>query len=172
MKKWIFRAVALAMLLTFFYFLLACGQKKVEPKLVVAARGDIQERALAVGTIEPEKEIKVKSTIPGIVAEVLFKVGDAVKEGAPLFKVSPNPTPLEYVEARRAMELAEVTMLKLKGDWTRQLELYKGNLVSKAEMEAIEGAYREAELRYRTSAERFELLEKGRIRMANKDINS
>jgi HlyD family secretion protein len=172
MKKWIFRAMSLVLLLTFFYFLFACGQKKVETKLVAASRGDIQEKALAVGTIEPEKEIKVKSTIPGIVAEVLFKVGDKIKEGAPLFKISPNPTPLEYVESRRAMELSEVTMLKIKSDWTRQLELYKENLISKSEMDATEGGYREAELRYRTSAERFELLEKGRIRMSNRDINS
>ena len=57
MKKWIFRGLALALLLTFFYFLLACGTKKVETKLVDAARGDIREKALAVGTIEPEKEI-------------------------------------------------------------------------------------------------------------------
>lgn len=172
MKRWIIRGLSLVLLVTFFYFLFACGNKKAEIKLVAATRGDIQEKALAVGTIEPEKEIKVKSTIPGIVAEVLFKVGDAVQAGAPIFKISPNPTPLEYVEARRAMELAEVTMLKLKGDWTRQLELYKGNLISKSEMDATEGTYREAELRYKTSAERFELLEKGRIRMANRDINS
>ncbi|MCK7481488.1 MAG: efflux RND transporter periplasmic adaptor subunit [Candidatus Moduliflexus flocculans] len=172
MKKWIFRGISLVLLLTFFYFLFACGQKKAETKFVAASRGDIQEKALAVGTIEPEQEIKVKSTIPGIVAEVLFKVGDAVKEGAPLFKISPNPTPLEYVEARRAMELAEVTMLKLKADWTRQLELYKGNLLSRSEMDATEGFYEEAELRYRTSAERLELLEKGRIRMFNRDIDS
>src|SRR5512143_2434311 len=172
MKRWIFRGLAAVLLLAFFYFLFACGHKKVETKLVAASRGDIREKALAVGTIEPEQEIKVKSTIPGIVAEVLFKVGDAVKEGAPLFKVSPNPTPLEYVEARRAMELAEVTMKKLKGDWARQLELYKANLISKSEMDATEGSYQEAELRYKTSAERFELLEKGRIRMANRDINS
>jgi HlyD family secretion protein len=170
--KWVLRGLAAVLLLAFFYFLFACGHKKVETKLVEAARGDIREKALAVGTIEPEKEIKVKSTIPGIVAEVLFKVGDAVKAGAPLFKISPNPTPLEYVEVRRAMELAEVTMRKLKSDWERQLQLYKGNLISKAEMDAVEGAYQEAELRYRTSAERFELLEKGRIRMSNRDINS
>jgi HlyD family secretion protein len=70
------------------------------------------------------------------------------------------------------MELAEVTMQKLKSDWTRQLELYKANLVSKSEMEATEGLYREAELRFRTSSERLELLEKGRIRMSNRDIDS
>ena len=172
MKKWIFRVLAAVLLLTFFYFLLACGHKKVETKLVAAARGDIREKALAVGTIEPEKEIKVKSTIPGIVAEVLFKVGDAVKVGAPLFEISPNPTPIEYVEARRAMELAEVTMQKLKSDWARQLELYRSNLISKSEMEATEGLYKEAELRHRTSSERLELLEKGRIRMSNRDIDS
>ena len=172
MKKWIFRVFGLALLLTFVYFLLACGRPKAETKLVAVARGDIREKALAVGTIEPEKEIKVKSTIPGIVAEVLFKVGDAVKAGAPLFKISPNPTPIEYVEARRAMELAEVTMQKLKSDWTRQLELFKGNLISRSEMDATEGLYKEAELRFRTSSERLELLEKGRIRMANRDIDS
>jgi len=63
-------------------------------------------------------------------------------------------------------------MLKLKSDWERQLQLFKGNLISKAEMDAVEGAYQEAELRYKTSAERFELLEKGRIKMSNRDINS
>lgn len=172
MKKWIVRVLAAVLLLTFCHFLFACGRKKAEPKLVAAVRGDIREKALAVGTIEPEKEIKVKSTIPGIVAEVLFKVGDAVREGAPLFKVSPNPTPIEYVEARRAMELAEVTMQKLKSDWARQLELYRSNLISKSEMDATEGLYREAELRFKTSAERLELLEKGRIRMSNRDIDS
>jgi HlyD family secretion protein len=172
MKKWIFRGLSLALLLTFFYFLFACGQKKAALTLVAAARGDIREKALAVGTIEPEQEVKVKSTIPGIVAEVLFKVGDPVNVGAPLFKISPNPTPLEYVEARRAMELAELTMAKLRSDWTRQLELFRNNLVSKSEMEAIEGPYREAELRHKTAMERLELLEKGRIRMANRDIDS
>jgi HlyD family secretion protein len=172
MKKWIWRGLALALLLTFFYFLFACGKTKAETKLVAASRGDIRERALAVGTIEPEQEIKVKSTIPGIVAEVLFKVGDAVREGDPLFKVSPNPTPIEYVEARRAMELAEVTMTKIKSDWARQLELFKANLISKSEMDATEGLYREAELRYKTASERLELLEKGRIRMSNRDIDS
>jgi HlyD family secretion protein len=172
MKKWIFRALALALLLTFFYFLFACGKKKAETKLVAAVKGDIREKALAVGTIEPEKEIKVKSIIPGIVAEVLFKVGDAVKAGVPLFKISPNPTPLEYVETRRSMELAEVTMQKIKSDWTRQLELYKTNLISRSEMDATEGLYREAELRFKTSSERLELLEKGRIRMSNRDIDS
>jgi HlyD family secretion protein len=172
MKKWIVRAAAAVFILTFFYFLLACGKKKEVLKLVPVSRGDIQERALAVGTIEPERETKVKSTIPGIVSDVYFKVGDAVKAGAPLFKIIPNPTPLDYVEARRSMEVAEVTMKKLRSDWERQIEMFKGKLISKAEMDAVESTYQEANLRYKTSQERLELLEKGRIRMANVEYDS
>jgi len=172
MKKWIFRAVGALLILTFFYFLMACGSKKDPLKLVAVTRGDIQEKALAVGTIDPEKETKVKSTIPGIVAEVMFKVGDAVRAGAPLFKISPNPTPLEYVEARRNMEVAEVTLHKLKGDWSREAELYNKALISKSDMDAIESSYQEANLHYKIAQERLELLEKGRISMANREIDS
>jgi len=172
MKKWIPRVFALAFLAMFFYFLFACGKKEEELKLVAVSRGDIQEKALAVGTIEPEQEIKVKSTISGIVSEVLFKVGDRITEGTSLFKISPNPTPLEYVETRRNMEVAEVAMNKQKADRDRRLELYKSNLISDADMDAAESAFNEASLRYRVAMERFELLEKGRIRMANRDIDS
>jgi HlyD family secretion protein len=172
MKKWIMRGFAALFILVFFYFLLACGKKKEATKLVAVTRGDIQEKALAVGTIEPERETKVKSTIPGIVSEVLFKVGDAVKAGAPLFKISPNPTPLEYVEVRRSMELAEVTMKKLKADWERQLEMFKKSLISQSDMEAVESSYQEANLRYKITADRLELMEKGRISMSNVEINS
>ncbi len=172
MKKWILRGIACLFILMFIYFLFACGKKKEANKLVAVTRGDIQEKALAVGTIEPEKETKVKSTIPGIVAEVLFKVGDAVKVGAPLFKISPNPTPLEYVEARRSMELAEVTMNKLKADWERQIQLFKRALVSQSDMDSVESSYQEANLRYKIAMERLELLEKGRIHMSNREIDS
>jgi HlyD family secretion protein len=172
MKKWVLRVFACLFIAVFFYFLLACGKKKETLKLVAVTKGDILEKALAVGTIEPEKETKIKSTIPGIVSEVLFKVGDAVAAGAPLFKISPNPTPLEYVEARRSMEVAEITMSKLKADWERQVQLFKGSLISESDMAATESAFREANLRYKIAGERLELLERGRIRMSNRDIDS
>jgi HlyD family secretion protein len=39
-------------------------------------------------------------------------------------------------------------------------------------MEAAESAFSESNLRYKVAMERFELLEKGRIRMSNRDIDS
>ncbi len=127
MKKWLFGAILLVLLVVALVFLLAGGKKNGnEIKFVAVTRGDIVERALAVGTIEPEKEIKVKSTIPGIVAEVYFKVGDRVEKGQPLIKISPNPTPLEYAEARRNMEVAEVTLNQSRSELDRKTEPVQG----------------------------------------------
>ena len=141
-------------------------------KLVKVERGAIAEKALAVGTIEPEKEIRVKSTISGIVAEIYFKVGDHREAGQPLFKISPNPTPLEYASARRSMEMAMVSLKKVRRERERQKKLYTSKLISRSEMEELDALFSEQELRYQMAREKFLLLEKGRITMANKKIDS
>lgn len=141
-------------------------------KLVTVERGTIAEKALAVGTIEPEKEIKVKSIIPGIISEVYFKVGDFIEKDQPLLKVSPNPTPVEYVESRRNMEIAEVTRLQLLKEKERKGSLYRDRLISRSEMDGIEARYSETDLRYKIAREKYQLLEKGRIKVSNRNINS
>ncbi|MBM3311512.1 MAG: efflux RND transporter periplasmic adaptor subunit [Candidatus Aminicenantes bacterium] len=172
MKKWLWRVVALISVGVFAFLLLSGKKDKAPPKQVKVVRGSVSEKALAVGTIEPEKEIKVKSSIPGIVQEVLFKVGDRVKAGSPLFTISPNPTPVEYVETRRAVEVAQVALSKLQADRDRNRQLFAGALISQAEMDASESAWNDASLKHKIALERLELMEKGRIRMANRDIDS
>ena len=141
-------------------------------KLVEAKKGSIAEKALAVGTIEPDKEIKVKSAISGIVSEVFFKIGDTVETEAPLFKISPNPTPLAYAEARRNMEIAEVTMTQVLKEKQRMIQLYDERMISSSQMEAVDARYNEASLRYKIAGEKFKLLEKGRISFFDRNIDS
>jgi HlyD family secretion protein len=141
-------------------------------ELVSVEKGAIAEKALAVGTIEPDKEIKVKSTISGIVSEIYFRIGDFIEKGQPLFKVSPNPTPLEYVETRRNMEIAEVTMKQLLKEKERRLSLYQDRLISRSEMDDIDARYNEVNLRYKIAKEKYQLMEKGRIMVSNKNIDS
>jgi len=172
MKKWLWRILGVIFIGLFLVLLLSGKKDKVTLNQVKVTRGTIRERALAVGTIEPEKEIRVKSTIPGIVSEVLFKVGDRVEAGNPLFEILPNPTPVEYVEARRGMEVAQVTLDKLLNDRERNLKLFKGSLISPSDMDAVETAYNEASLKYKIAMEKFELMEKGRIRMSDRVIDS
>lgn len=173
MKKKIIIPIVIVLVLVVIFLLVSRGKKKGEElKYVPVKRGDIAEKALAVGTLEPEQEIKVKSTISGIVSEVLFKVGDTIAKDSALFKISPNPTPLEYVEARRNMEVAEVNLSKIKSERDRNHKLFESNLISQSQMESMDSEYDEAQLRHRVAKEKFELLEKGRIQMANRNIDS
>ena len=173
MKKKIIISIIIVLILAVIIIILSGGKKKAnELKYVPVKRGDIAEKALAVGTLEPEQEIKVKSIISGIVSDVMFKVGDAIVKDSPLFKISPNPTPLEYVEARRNMEVAEVTLSKLQSERDRNMKLFQSSLISQSQMESFEAQYNEALLRHRVAREKFELLEKGRIQMAHRNIDS
>ena len=173
MKKKILILIIVLVALGAGYILLSGRKKKGNDlKFVEVKRGDIAERALAVGTLEPEQEIKVKSTIPGIVSEVLFKVGDTIAKDSPLFNIIPNPTPLEYVEARRSMEVAEVTLSKIQNERDRNAQLFQSELISQFQMDNLKSDYDEAQLRHRVAKERFELLEKGRIQMSNRNIDS
>ncbi len=140
--------------------------------IVTVGTGNIAETALAVGTIEPENEIRVKSTIPGIVSDIFFKIGDKLEKGNPLFKISPNPTPLEYAEARRNMEMAEVARQQAQREQERKAKLFQAEMISKSEMDVFNSAYSEAILKYRIARERFQLLEKGRVNISNKNIDS
>src|SRR5207247_5280207 len=77
------------------------SQKDKGFKTVPVSRGAVVEKALAVGAIQPKREIAVKSKISGIVKTSFRQVGDVVRAGEPLFEILPDPTPMELTEARR-----------------------------------------------------------------------
>src|SRR5438046_10228043 len=74
------------------------GRKKDGLKAVAVARGSLVDKALAVGTIEPRVEVSVKSILAGVVRQRFAAVGDLVKRGQKLLRISLNPSPLVMVE--------------------------------------------------------------------------
>ena len=64
---------------------------------VTVARGSVVDKALAVGKIEPDVEVSVKSQVSGVVQKLFADAGEFVKAGTPLIQIKPNPTPLEQI---------------------------------------------------------------------------
>jgi len=139
---------------------------------VKVERGDIVEKALAVGKIEPRHKIAVKSKTSGIVEKIYVDVGDRVKKGDLLMDIKPEPTPLEIAEAKRNLELAALTLDLARKELERDKSLKKDGLISQESYDQVEKIYREAELRYQLAAEKLSLLEHGRIRIGGKDIET
>jgi len=141
-------------------------------KMVKVQRGDIVEKALAIGRIEPEKEIAIKSKISGIVKKAYVEVGDKVKEGQPLLEIKPDPTPLEYAETKRNVELATVNLERASNEYSRMKKLLKERLVSQKEYDLAENEYKLFKLRLNLAEERLALIEKGRTKIANLQIDT
>lgn len=141
-------------------------------RTVTVGRADLVAKALAVGTIEPETEVSVKSKVSGVVQRAFADEGDLVHEGEPLLEIRPDPTPLELVEARRALELRGIEVDNLKKELERRQALSERNLISETDLDAAERQYKEAALQYTTARERLELLEKGRVTSGDEHVES
>lgn len=145
---------------------------KNKESTVEVTRGDIVDKALAVGTIEPLVEVSVKSKISGVVKARFAEVGDFVRAGAPLLEIKPNPTPIELVEAKRAVELREIEMKNVDAEIERQKALQERGLVSQQDFESKMRQQEEAALQVQISKERLALLEDGRVTIRNDAIET
>ncbi len=150
----------------------ANGTRDADVRSVVVERGTIVAKALAIGTIEPETEISVKSKVSGVVQRLFVEEGDYVEAGAPLLEIRPDPTPLELVEARRAVELRAIEADNLRQELERSRSLRERDLNSQQELEQAERRYREAALQLVTARERLELLETGRVKGGTERVES
>jgi HlyD family secretion protein len=139
---------------------------------VKVVRATIVDKALAVGTIEPENEISVKSKVSGAVKRIFADAGTFVRAGQPLMEVKPDPTPLELAEAKRNLEMAEVELANMKKDSIRQQSLAGKQLISTREFDDFQQRYDESELRVKIARERLELLESGAVDIGGTKIES
>jgi len=141
-------------------------------KLVKVQRGEIIEKALAIGRIEPEKEVAVKSKISGIVKKIYVEVADDVRAGDPLLEINPDPTPIEFAEAKRNVEIASVSLDNARNEYERMKKLRKENIVSQKEFDSAENSYKELDLKLNLAQEKLALIEKGKTTIADRQIDT
>lgn len=163
--------VALAAAAFLFWGKAKNGEKDVLPKVKVT-KNNIVDKALAVGTIEPEYEISVKSKVTGVVRKIFADVGVYVKVGDPLLEVKPDPTPLELAEAKRNVELAQVELDNVSKENIRQESLLKSALISTREYDDFQRKLQEAQLRVNIAKEKLALIQSGKVKIGGTQIET
>ncbi len=173
-KKIMFSSIGAVVLVVAAFFLFG-GSKKGDdagvPRVKVT-KGNIIDKALAVGTIEPENEISVKSKVSGAVSRIFADAGTFVRAGQPLLEVRPDPTPLELAEAKRNLQLSQVDLDNAAKDKVRQDTLVAKRLISPKDYEDFQRHYEQSELTVSLNNERLQLLESGRVKIGGVEIES
>ncbi len=139
---------------------------------VKVTRGTIIEKALAVGTIEPENEISIKSKVSGVVKTIYADAGKFVRAGQPLLEVRPDPTPLELADAKRQMQIVQNELDNMTKESVRQKSLSEKGLISAKEYDDFQKQYRDTELRLKLAKEHLALLEQGKVKIDDTEIES
>ena len=172
-KKIFLGAVAVVVIgLVLFFAIDGSAKKDDNYKTHEVTKGSIIDKALAVGKIEPKLEISVKSKIPGIVRRVFVEVGDRVKIGDPLMDVAPDPTPIEFAEAKRQVQIYQVGYDDAKREMDRAKSMLEKNLGTTQDYESRMAAYDEADLRLKLATEKLALIESGNTTIADLKVDN
>ncbi|NLA75752.1 MAG: HlyD family efflux transporter periplasmic adaptor subunit, partial [Deltaproteobacteria bacterium] len=139
---------------------------------VDVAKGDITEKAVAIGQIEPRQKFHIKSKISGIVKKCPAEVGDAVDTGDPLVEISPDPTPDELLEAEHLVKTAQISYDRAKKDWEHSSELAKEGIESINSMDVQKEAFERAGIDLARAKDRMQLIQDGRVSGRGKDMET
>lgn len=154
------------------YAVTANGGGGEGPRTVAVERGEIVDKALAVGRIEPLVEVSVKSQFAGVVRRMFKEPGEYARRGEPLLEVQPNPTPIELVEARRQVELRDLELRQLEKQRNRLAALQEQDYVSQEEFETVDRSYEESKLQLQIARERLALLSEGRVTIGEEQVET
>lgn len=140
--------------------------------LVEVTQGEITEKALAIGQIEPRNTFHVKSKISGIVVRAMVEVGDSVRPGDALFEIEPDPTPIELVEAERAEEAALARFEHARQEFERYENLFRQGVVARESVDALEEDFRQARIALDRVRDQGKLIREGRIAERGAEMES
>jgi len=173
-KKIIISTVAAVALVIAGFFIFGRSKSSADSALptVKVIKGTIVDKALAVGTIEPENEISIKSIVSGVVKNIFADAGTHVKAGDPLLEVRPDPTPLELADAKRQVQLAQNDLDNFTKEKVREDSMLSKHLISNKEYEDFQRTFQEGVLRIKIANEHLALLESGSVKIDDTEIES
>lgn len=140
--------------------------------LVEVTKGDITEKAVAIGQIEPRQKFHIKSKISGIVKRCPAEVGDRINTGDPIIEISPDPTPDELLEAEHMVKTAQISFDRAQRDWEQSRELTREGIESLNNRDVQKEAYERAKIELSRAKDRLQLIQEGRVSGRGKNMET
>ena len=107
------------------------------PTLITAtaSMGDLLIRAEATGTVEPVREVEVKSKASGEVLRLYHDIGAVVTRGTLLAEIDPRDVRNRYNQTEADLAVAQAQLKISEAQLTRQQRLLDAQVITEAEFE-------------------------------------
>ncbi|MFM7511746.1 MAG: efflux RND transporter periplasmic adaptor subunit, partial [Bacteroidota bacterium] len=171
--------------------IMGSGDKDEKVTVEKVASRTIVETVNASGKIYPEVEVKISPDISGEITELNVQEGDSVKKGQVLARIYADIYALQRDEAasrvnqssatvensRAALEALRANYNQTKLTYERNKKLFDDKVISRAELEQVETAYKSAQANLNAAEQGLRGLQAGvkgsevSLSRANKDLS-
>jgi len=118
-------------------------EKTASVQMEEVKRGDITATVRAPGTVRPEKEVQVSSSVPGQIVRLLVREGDRVEQGQLLMQLDKTEYLAQVQQGRASLESAKASLSLTQASLQqstaiheRKKALHERGLASPEELEA------------------------------------
>ena len=140
----LFVILGLIVLITFNFLWRKSRPEVTVYEIVSPHKGNVENKTIATGRIEPRDEILIKPQISGIVSEVWKEAGQMVKVGDIIATVKVIPEMGQLNSAESRLRIAEITLEQIKKVFARQKQLFDNKVIAKEEFEQSQADYNRA----------------------------
>jgi HlyD family secretion protein len=133
-----------------------------------AAIGDVVLRTVANGSVQPRREVDIKSQISGIVSGIFVEAGDIIQAGDLVARIRVIPDMVSLSNAENRLERAKISFDDADLDFKRNAKLLESGVISTAEFQAFEIALRSAREELNASEDNLQIVRDGVGRRSGK----
>jgi HlyD family secretion protein len=120
------------------------NQKGMIVQTEQVSSGDLEQNVAATGRVVPPTEVKISANISGQIDGIHVEEGDRVNKGDLLVELDRDRYEFAVRRSRAALAEAEARQVQARLDYERQEGLFKRELISKAEFDGADAAYKAA----------------------------
>jgi len=116
------------------------GRGAGAPVPVVTARAEqkpVPVTVPAVGTVEAESSVQIRSQVTGQLTAVHFTEGREVQQGDPLFSLDPRPFQVALLQAQAVLERDIATLKNAQAQQSRADSLFQKGLLARDQYESL-----------------------------------
>ncbi len=154
------------------------GEIATQVRLEPVTKGDLVRTVAAPGQIEPRTKVKITAQVSARITALPFKEGELVKKGDVVVRLDSEDL-MAALEAQRASLKADEARLlgmrasldQARADLARVRDLFEKNVRSKADLEAAEAAFQQADSTLRVGEASIEIT-RANIRRAERDVQN
>ena len=124
---------------------------------------DIVQKTVATGSIQPRREIEIKSRVSGIVDEILVNSGDFIEQGTVIAKVRIIPNIVQLNEAESRVKRARINFEHSKRDRDRHEKLWKKQVISEKDLQNYRKLFHLKKTELQSAQNNLELIRRGSL---------